>query len=196
MAAQETHLKENNTEHITTTDRKGHYTIYYSVKKGNHQAGAGIVVKRNSKVSFLLISERVCMCTLEIAKPSRKITMICTYAPTMPTSEKQPQIHKALCNQLESLINSVSRRNALVVAGDFNPKTYSSHGIYPNNMERSGKRHINSNGGDLLELACRHDLFSPHTTFQHIISHIITWENPHRNFHHKDGIPRINPFRN
>lgn len=62
------------------------------------------------------------MCTMEMERPKRKITMICAYAPTLPVSEKQPQIREDFYNELESLINSISGRNTLVVAGNFNLK--------------------------------------------------------------------------
>ena len=123
LALQETHIAENQVENITTSDGKQHYTKYYSGKQGQTRAGVGIVVRRDATASFLPVSERLCMCSVEMNKPKRKLTMICAYALTLPRSNANPALREDFYAELESLVNTVSKRNTLILAGDFNAKT-------------------------------------------------------------------------
>ncbi len=47
----------------------------------------------------------------------RNHTLICAYAPTLPNSEKKPEIRDKFYKDLESAINGVSKRNILYIAG-------------------------------------------------------------------------------
>ena len=61
----------------------------------------------------------------------RKMTFIATYADTLKNSEKNPDKRKYYYEQLEDTVTSVSNRNLLIIAGDFNAKTGSGHKDYP-----------------------------------------------------------------
>ena len=134
------------------------------------------------------------MCSVEMNKPKRKLTMICAYAPTLPRSNANPALREDFYAELESLVNTVSKRNTLILAGHFNAKTGSGYDELQNNMGKYGKGKLNENGRELLEFACRNDLILTNTMFYHKLSHITTWEGPIRQHTYKHGSIRRNPF--
>ena len=144
--------------------------------------------------SVFLQSQQDCACVLK--HPKQKIFMICAYAPTLPNSEKNPEIHDNFYNELESLIKTIPNRHTLILAGDFNAQTGSAYHRYRDTMGRFGKGKVNSNGEELLAFAQRNDLVLTNTLFQHKLSHITTWESPYRKLVYKDGTIRKHPFRN
>jgi exonuclease III len=196
LALQETHITEESIEEITTTDGKCRYTLFNSGTPDGRYAGVGILVRTDARKTFTAINDRLCLCTLELKRPKRKIYMICAYAPTLITSETNPVIRETFYSQLESLIKTVRRRNILIIAGDFNAKTGSAYLEYARNMGMYGKGWLNSNGKELLDLAHRNDLLLTNTIFQHKLAHITTWEAPTRRFTYNNGSTRKNPFRN
>ncbi len=79
------------------------------------------MVKAGIKVEFKEVTDRICMVTTRIE--DRYHTLMCAYATTLPNSEKKPEIRYKFYKDLDSLINGVSKRNILYIAGDFNAKT-------------------------------------------------------------------------
>ena len=71
---------------------------------------------------------------------------------------------------------SISNRDIIILAGDFNAKTGSSHENYPSVVGRYGKGKTNSNGEFLIEFALKNELFLTNTTFKHKMSHRTTWD--------------------
>lgn len=196
LVLQETRVIDNEIEYITTTNRKQRYTLYHSGKKGEHMAGVSILVRANVGISFTSVSERLCMFSLALIKPKRRITMTCAYVPTLPNSITNPEVKESFYTQLEFFIKSVSHRTMLIIAGDFNTKTGTGYWLFRTNMRIFAKGRLNSNGRELLELTSRNDLLLTNTVFYHRLSHITTWESPNRNLTYKDGAVRRNPFRN
>ena len=86
----------------------------------------------------------------------------------------------------------------LLVLGDFHAKTGSGHRIYPGNIGKFGKGHVNSNGECLLEYAKENDLILTNTLIQHQLAHRTTWTCAERinPYHSADGTIRRNPCRN
>ena len=119
------------------------------------------------------------------------ITVINAYAPTLPVSENDPDIRERFYDELESVVRSVSKRDFLVIAGNFNAKTGQEWNTYPENMGRYGKGQVNSNGRELLEFCNQQDLILTNTLFRHKMANRTTWESPATNI---EG--RRNPYRN
>lgn len=180
LAVQETHTTTEGPETIETSDRKSKYILHISDKEGMSRAAVGIIVKSSAKECFTPVSERLCMCSIEIHKPRRKVVMICAYAPTLPNSEKNPETREEFYNDLESLIKMVRRKDILLVASDFNAQTGSGYHQFSTNMGKFGKGALNTNGRELLELAGRNDLILANTMFHHKLAHVTTWESPYR----------------
>lgn len=219
MALQETHIKE--ADIIKIKSRNGNnYQIYNAGEShdGRCYGGVGFVFREDYYVEFQKISDRICMLTTSnerthtagkpgpspvqekpslFSRPSlaigtnRKLIIICAYAPTLPISEKNPEIRDSFYSDLDNLINSISKRHILILTGDFNAKTGSGYNIYQNNMGKFGKGILNSNGEHLLDLANRNELILTNTTFNHKMAHRTTWVCPERK-----NTTRINPIRN
>jgi exonuclease III len=196
MAIQEMHLTTNELHDVSTTDGRDRYTVYTSGKKDGGGAGVGIMTRNNLPVYFTPISDRICMCETTVDRFNRKITIVCAYAPTLPTSEKRPKQREQFYQQLESVLNTVSRRSLLAVAGDFNAQTGSGYNMYRTNMGCYGKGRLNTNGEALLQFANRNNLVITNTLFPHPLKHVTTWEAPYRAYTHWDGTTRKHPVRN
>ena len=71
LALQETHHKTSEAQNITTTDGNTHYTIYHSGNDQEPRAGVAIITNQSAQVSFLAVSARLCMCTIELKHPKQ-----------------------------------------------------------------------------------------------------------------------------
>ena len=125
-----------------------------------------------SRLNSKKLQNSICMATIKAG--NRNHTMICAYAPTLPNSEKNPEQREIFYKDLESVINNVSKRSILYVAGDFNAKTGSGYKNYPRQVGFYGTGTINSNGENLLELASRQNLVLTNTMFNHNKAHRTT----------------------
>ena len=123
---------------------------------------------------------------------------IASYAPTLEVSEKKPAIRDEYYQELESIINTVSKRDILIVGGDQNAKLGTGHEEYPESIGHYGKGAINSNGKYLAEMCMRNGIVLTNTMFKHKMSHRTTWEGPSRINEQldKNGEVRRNPYRN
>ena len=115
MGVQETHTTECDVELIKTTDGRKSFILHTSGRQGTSRTGVGIVVRPGMNTSFTAVSDRLCMCKLILEESNRAIYMICAYAPTLPVSEKNPDIRDKFYEDLESLIRTVSNRSIILV---------------------------------------------------------------------------------
>ena len=192
-AIQETHYKGTGTEILTTSTGKK-YTFYYSGDE-NSRGGVGFIVQEGLKVEYKPLSDRTSKIDALLGD-GRKLTVLCTYAPTNPQCEKNPTLRDQYYEELDSIIATIPSRSVLVIAGDFNAKTGSGHRQYPENIGKFGKGHMNENGEALLDLANHHNLVLTNTKFPHKLLHRTTWESPFRSYTMKNGEERRNPQRN
>ena len=193
IALSETHIKREVSQHklkytnnidSSTTN----YVLYSCNTENNSYHGVGILIKADIQHKFKRITERVC--TVDVRLKHNTLKLIAIYAPTLSSSEENPQIREDLYNAIESIVKNVSDRDIVIIAGDFNAKTGSAWKDYPQNMGRFGKGHVNSSGNHLLNLCFQNDLIITNTLFKHRLSHICTWEAPFRKFKMKDGTER------
>ena len=89
-----------------------------------------------------------------------------------------------------------SKRDAIILAGDFNAKTGSGWNEFRENIGKYGKGLMNSSGRRLLEMCKKNNLYITNTTFKHKKSHRTTWSAPYRSFETWNGELRRNPVRN
>ena len=186
LATTETKISAQNniTQTLKTSNGKVSYVHYLSGSKNTKQ-GVGIVVKADTKCSFMPINDRICKLT--IYKKRNNIVIISAYAPTLAVSKKHPEQCELFYENLESLIHTVNERDLLVIAGDFNAKTGSAYKDFKNEMGRFGKGEVNENGTELLEFCARNSLTLTNTTWQ-------APETPNRN--HANEELRRHPVRN
>ena len=155
MAVQETHLKGTGCK--TIKDDEGNaYKLYYTCKENNTHHGLGIVVKKHLAPSFNTISDRICQMKTQVA--GKQLVVICAYAPTQVTTEKDPKQTEDFYNILDGTISKESNGTLLIVAGDFNAKTGSGHERYPHIIGKYGKGKINDNGECLVETCAKNKL--------------------------------------
>ena len=134
---------------------------------------------------------------MTIKRKNRNIVVISAYAPTLEISTKHPEKCELFYDELDALIQTVSARDLLVIAGDFKAKTGSAYKNNKTVMGRFGKGQLNDNGIELIDFCSRNELVLTNTVFQHKINHRTTWQSPATpNRKAKDGNSRRNPVRN
>ena len=131
----------------------GEYILFtVNKEKSTNSHGTGILVKKHLKTKFERISRRIC--TSQIQLKHCKLIFISAYAHTKEKSEKTTELREEFYETLETIISRTTKRDEIVLAGDFNAKTGSGYEEFKDNMGRFGKGQINSSGRRLLE-ACR-----------------------------------------
>ena len=127
----------------------------------------------------------------------QNIILIAVYAPTNPKSNQNPEQRENFYEELDKLVQSINKRDILIIAGDLNAKTGSEIENYTEVLGKFGKGMANENGMALLEFCTRNGLVLTNTKFQHKMAHRTTWEAPERpNAKDRNGEPRRNPYRN
>ena len=198
----ETHVKDEGTTTINVKrDNRisRTYQVFFSgIEDTNTFSGTGIAIEDSLHPRFKRISDHIATANCKLDE-KHHVNIIVAYAPTLIKSEKDPQIRKNFYCQLEQ-VTSKQRKNKhlLLVLGDFNAKTGSGHTLYPENIGKYGKGHINSNGEYLLDYAKDNHLVITNTLFPHKLAHRTTWTSLERVNQHlsKDGTVRRNPYRN
>ena len=109
-----------------------------------------------------------------------------TYAPTLVLSEKNEEIKEEYYRALDETIRRISKRNLLIIAGDFNAEVGRPSETYSECMGRYGKGEMNSNGQYLVEFALQNQLYITNTRFKHKMSHWTIWTGPERKQEFKD----------
>ena len=202
LLIQETHIQDQGMHILKSTDNKTTLHLYNSGHNTKSRAGVVILVDSNIKLNFSPISERICFATMKISN-DQKLILLSAYAPTMEITKNNPEVTNQFYNQLSSTVKLFSKRDALIIGGDFNAKTRladsSVFKSYNQNVGKYAKSTINENGQLLLEFAKTHNLRLTNTFFKHKPSHQTTWESPVRINQHMDANsnePRRNPYRN
>ena len=197
LAIQETHLSGTGTISIKTTDKMKTYDLFYTGTKENKHHGVGIVVDSVLKPCFVRINDRICLMKSKL-KDGSKIFFISTYAHTLQNSERNPRVREEFYEELNHVIEMCPNKDTLIIGGDFNAKTGSGRGEYPESMGKYGKGEMNSNGRCLLDMAQQNFLLLTNTLFKHKMAHRTTWTCPERTNEHCDrnGNIRRNPYRN
>ena len=167
-AITETHIKgESNTYTL------GDYILYtVNEKESSNTHGTGIIVKKELKPKFQRQSGRTC--TAEIELKHCKLIFISVYAHTSEKAEKYPELRDEFYELLEGTIDKISKRDEIILAGDFNAKTGSGYKDFKDNMGKFGKGQLNNSGQRLLEMCKKMDLLITNTTFNHKMCHRTT----------------------
>ena len=118
---QETHIKETGLHELTSSDGKK-VCLYNSGNGAKSIQIAEIITTENTKVTFNLVSERICIITTNTSENIR-CHLISAYAPTLENTVRNPDETRIFYEHLSSLINSIKQRDALITGGDFNAKT-------------------------------------------------------------------------
>ena len=114
--------QSNRVQTLRTAEGKVSYSHYLSGSKHTKQ-GVGLIVRSDTKCSFLPVNYRLCKVIIKIENV--QIVIISAYAPTLEIRKKHPQKCEQFYDELQSLIKTVKTRDLLIVTGDFNAKTWS-----------------------------------------------------------------------
>ncbi|CAE1289567.1 unnamed protein product [Acanthosepion pharaonis] len=100
------------------------------------------------------------------------ISIIAVYAPTLDADEVTKDV---FYDSLQTVMNGISPRDFVVIAGDFNARTGTGDA---NNRHIVGPFAIGdrcSNGERLIDFAAANRLTVSSTRFQHLRRHLVTW---------------------
>ena len=102
---------------------------------------------------------------------SKYLTLSCDYH----EDRRNPELREEFYETIESIIDKTPKRDAIILAGDFNAKTGSGWNEFRENIGKYGKGLMNSSGRRLLEMCKKNNLYITNTTFKHKKSHRTTW---------------------
>ena len=139
--------------------------------------GVGFAV-RNRLVGSITtpvgVSERII--TLRLRTGKGYTTFVCAYAPTLSGS---PEAKDEFYESLNDTLRSVSKRDQLLILGDFNARVGTDHGSWPTCLGRFGTGKMNENGQRLLELCASWHLVVTNTFFRTGARlHNVSWRHP------------------
>ncbi|KAK6019351.1 endonuclease/exonuclease/phosphatase family protein [Ostertagia ostertagi] len=149
-------------------------TLYYSGGQ-EHRDGVGFMLNSHASkcvVSFQPISPRIAVITLGGTVKSHIVSV---YAPTEPSDDGMKD---EFYMQLQDVLDSIPRRDLVIVTGDLNARTGADRTGWEPVMGRFGVGEMNNNGLRLLSFATFNDLVIGNSLYQHARKHQLTWRNP------------------
>ena len=112
--------------------------------------------------------------SLAINTADGPINLLCAYTPTLAASA---EVKDAFYSQLDSLIQGISRRDNLIILGDFNARVGSDNEAWPNCLGNFGVGKCNDNGQRLLELCSFQELCVTNTFFCTKKHYRVSWRH-------------------
>ena len=148
----------------------------WSGESNTHTKGVGMLLSgkaRKALLSYNPINSR--LITARFAATPFNITVINVYA---PTSEASTEDMEAFYDNLEQVVAKTSKKDILIITGDWNAKVGENNTGWECVMGKYGYGTRNERGEQLLEFATSHNLFICNTAFQQKPSRKWTWESP------------------
>ena len=126
---------------------------------------------------------------MKIKSNSSTVTYtISAYTPTLETTVKKPETTRAFYENLSSLMKTFKVREAVIIGGDFNPKTKSKLNNYLTSISgKYAKSDININGEKMIELCILLNLKITNNFFKHKPIHLTTLQSPAPYINHIDS---------
>ena len=178
---QETKIQEQEQYEITATNGKK-LVIYNSGHNSMSLKGVAIMTTKETAIAYKAVDERICMAEIRPCKVARKkLVVLSVYAPTEDETKENPDKTDDFYSKLGSVIQSISKRDCLVIGGDFNARTKleDQHEIdkFSEIVGKYARSKVNTNGRKLLEFAKMHKLQITNTFYKHKASQLVTWES-------------------
>ena len=156
------------------------YTFYWSGRKQEErrEAGVGFAIK-NTIINNLSglpkgHNDRLMSLRLPLVK-DKHISIISAYAPTMTNPE---DIKDKFYEDLDRLIQSISKDDKLLILGDFNARVGTDYNTWEGIIGRNGVGKCNSNGLLLLKTCAEHSLQITNTFFRLPHRNRTSWMHP------------------
>lgn len=141
----------------------------------NRIHGVGFPIKNTILKNFpnlpVGLNERLMKIRFPISD-KRFATIISAYAPTLTSADDDKEKFYA---DLDSLIQSTSTSDKLLVLGDFNARAGRDYDLWKRVIGRHGVKKMNDNGLLLLSKCAEHDLVITNTTFRQADKYKTTW---------------------
>ena len=162
---------------------EGH-KIWYIGDEKKHERGVEFLVNKNTKnavLEFTPISDRIA--AIKVAGKPINMTIVQVYA---PTNDCRDELVEEFYDDLEKLLKTISRKDVLIVQGDWNAKIGAdAFANWKGTIGRFGLGETNDRGLKLLEFAKRHRLTAANTLFNHKASRKSTWHSPDGRTHNQ-----------
>ncbi len=164
------------------------YTVFWSGDERIHRHGVAIAVENSlagSVTAWAPVNERLMW--IRCNAKNVPVTIVQCYAPTDCSDEASKE---KFYDQLEQVLAGVSRRDLLIVMGDFNARVGSDYETWSKTLGKYGvENDVSDNGLRLLDLCATNDLCVLGTFFQHKRIHQYTWYQ--RGTDHRSQIDHI-----
>lgn len=171
--------------------------ILYSGQEGEddrHTGGVGIMLAKRAQealIEWKPISPRIILARFR--SKTRNVTFINCYA---PTNEAEVETKADFYDELQKTLNGRTRRDIIIVTGDFNAKIGKDNTGRERIMGREGLGTMNENGEMFADFCVFNDLVIGGSVFQHKDIHKGTWVSPdHRTVNQIDHITIDKKFR-
>ena len=171
--------------------------ILYSGQEGEddrHTGGVGIMLAKRAQealIEWKPISPRIIL--VRFRSKTRNVTFINCYA---PTNAAEVETKADFYDELQKTLDSRTRRDILIVTGDFNAKIGNDNTGRERIMGREGLGTMNENGEMFADFCVFNDLVIGGSVFQHKDIHKGTWVSPdHRTVNQIDHITIDKKFR-
>ncbi|CAG2254452.1 Craniofacial development protein 2 [Mytilus edulis] len=166
-----------NTSGMTTLNT-GHTIIYSCNTKATdtHDKGVGFMLTKKAKQSLLEwnpVSSRII--TARFDTKFQKTTIIQVYSPTNNADEEEKD---DFYNSLQTTVNSVPKRDILMIIGDLNAKVGKDRTGREREMGPNGIGEMNENGEIFADFCAVNSLVIGGTLFPHKNCHKVTWVSP------------------
>nr|VZI44317.1 unnamed protein product [Spirometra erinaceieuropaei] len=170
----EVRLPDSGSREIKILGVESHFNQYHSGPRdssGRH--GVEIALSQQADLSLLAwepVNDR--MAYVRLKGHFTNISVVSVYA---PTSAAEQHDKEAFYSQLQALVESLPRRDLLIIAGDWNGRTRPGDPTTRHLVGRFGLGSPCENGERLLNFADRNRLLVTNTCFQHRKTHLLTW---------------------
>ena len=159
-------------EEGSVVEPKGGYTFLWrgKAKDEDRLHGVGLAIKtslcRQLPDLPTLVSERLMKLRLPL-NPSRHVTVISAYAPTLTSSE-----------ELNALVKYVPQSDKLILLEDFSARVGTDCNNWKGVLRPHGTGKLNSNGLMLLSICAENDLTITNTLFRQADKYKTAWMHP------------------
>lgn len=159
------------------TSSEGH-TVYFSGNEKGGQKGVAFIANQHIAkrvLGYNPINDRLISLRLQ-AKPIN-ITVIQVYA---PTSSATDDVIDEFYNQLQDTLDTASKRDVVLMIGDFNAKIGAGH-CHEEEKVAIGKYGLgerNKRGDSLVDFCIGNELVVANTLFQQHPRRLYTWQSP------------------
>ena len=143
-----------------------------------HTQGVALMLSRTAQralIGWEAHGPRIMTASFHTKKKRINMDIIQCYSPTNDSEEEEKE---AFYDRLSTIIQGRSKRNIVIVMGDFNAKVSSDNRGYEEIMGRQGLGEMNDNGERFADLCAENNLVIGGSVFHHRRIHKATWVSP------------------